>query len=684
MFAASKSGKLAGGDPYFNSTVALLETTGTNGQQNNTFLDSSTNNFAITRTGTPTQGTFTPFSQTGWGGNFNGTTDYVTAPSNAAFEMGAGNYTVECWFYATPVDATIDGGLVFKGQFQSGTATWLPGFGIRRRDDTRLYYYFNTSTTNAGEIRYVHTGASNSNAWHHVAMVVQSGIGYAFLDGVLLNIGGTSGVGTIGTSTTPITIGTFPATSANIYFPGYISNLRIIKGTALYTSNFIPSTTPLIAVSGTSLLTLQSNRFKDNSSNNFTLTAAGTPSIQAFSPFAPADEYSTATVGGSGYFNGTPDCLSVATNTAFNCGTGNWTIEALVYAPAQTTTAPAVISNKIAVYGPGTIKLVYSNSTANAFAFSAYDVTSLAPIFQSSVLNTNNTWNHVAVVRNGTALTMYRNGVSVATTTISAGITFDFGNNGLGMGGGNWDGANSYFNGYISNARIVKGTALYTANFTPPAAPLTAITNTSLLLNATNAGIYDATAKNDVTTVSTAQVSTAQSQFGGSSMLFNGTTAYLTAINTPNLQLGTGDFTIEGWVYLTTGSTARGYISKGPSAATTGWELRFTSANHLRFEWTASFIAGTTTIPTNTWTHVAVVRSGTATGNVKLYVNGALYATSSVAVTDNFNQTDPLRIGLDRIGTSFFPGYTDEIRITKGIARYTSAFTPPTAPFPVS
>ena len=187
-----------------------------------------------------------------------------------------------------------------------------------------------------------------------------------------------------------------------------------------------------------------------------------------------------------------------------------------------------------------------------------------------------------------------------------------------------------------------------------------------------------------MTTVSTAQVSTAQSQFGGSSMLFNGTTAYLTAINTPNLQLGTGDFTIEGWVYLTTGSTARGYISKGPSAATTGWELRFNAANFLRFEWTASFIVGTTTIPTNTWTHVAVVRSGTATGNVKAYVNGALYATSAVAVTDNFNQTEPLRIGINRASTEFFPGYTDEVRITKGIARYTAAFTPPTAPFPVS
>jgi hypothetical protein len=675
MFAASKSGKLAGGDPYFNSTVALLETTGTNGQQNNTFLDSSTNNFAITRTGTPTQGTFTPFSQTGWSGNFNGTTDYVTASNNAAFEMGAGDYTVECWFYATPADATIDGGLVFKGQFQSGTATWLPGFGIRRRDDTRLYYYFNTSTTNAGEIRYVYTGTSNSNAWHHVAMVVQAGIGYAFLDGVLLNVGGTSGVGAIGTSSTPISIGIFPATAANIYFPGYISNLRIVKGTALYTSNFTPSTIPLTAISGTSLLTLQSNRFKDNSSNNFAITAASTPSIQAFSPLAPPDAYSTATVGGSGYFNGTADYLNTpsASGGVLDLTTVSvFTVEAWVYCNAFT--GGTIISNRNLLSTTGFDFRINATGTVTFY----YTATA-ATISTTSTLVLK-TWNHVAIVRNGANATIFINGINSVTSS-----TFVNGANGAqAISIGNNVSSAAFFNGYISNLRILNGTALYTANFTPPAAPLTAVTNTSILLNETNAGIYDATAKNDVTTVGTAQVSTAQSKFGGSSMLFNGTTAYLTAINTPNIQLGTGNFTIEGWVYLTTGSTARGYISKGPSAATTGWELLFTAANFLRFEWTTSFIVGATTIPTNTWTHVAVVRSGSATGNVKAYVNGTLYATSAVAVTDNFNQTEPLRIGINRASTQFFPGYTDDIRITKGIARYTANFTPPMAAFPVS
>jgi hypothetical protein len=662
MFAASKSGKPAAAgavtDPNFNSTTLLLETTGTNGQQNNTFLDSSTNNFTITRTGTPTQGTFTPFSQTGWGGYFNGTNAYLTAPNNVAFNFGTGSVTVECWIN---LSAYTNSGSIID-------------FGNGATSARLLLFQSNTSGNisawSGGSSFITSSSTVPLNTWTHVAFVRNGSACALYLNGV--------SVGTATNSNNWTDANCFIGTlndNLTIFFSGYISNLRVVKGTAVYTSNFTPSTTPLTAVSGTSLLTLQDNRFKDNSSNNFAITATGTPSIQAFSPFAPAAAYSTSAVGGSVYFNGTTDYLSVASSTAFGFGTGDVTIECWLYTLNAASGGNQEIIDLRTTNTAVPIALGIS-STGYPYAYNGTSYT-------SSVIIVSSTWNHVALVRSGSGTNnckLYLNGIQVTQFT----DTSDWRSTNNFAIGRNTGAAVEYFIGYISNARVVKGTALYTANFTPPTAPLTAVTNTSLLLNATNAGIYDATAKNDVTTVSNAQVSTAQSQFGGSSMLFNGTSDYLTAINTPNLQLGTGDFTIEGWVYLTTGSTARGYISKGPSAATTGWELRFNAANFLRFEWTASFVVGTTAIPTNTWTFVTVVRSGTATGNVKLYVNGALYATSSVAVTTDFNQTDPLRIGIDRAGTAFFPGYTDDIRITKGIARYTAAFTAPTAPFPVS
>jgi hypothetical protein len=649
MFAASKSGRPTP-DPYFNSTVVLLETTGTNGQQNNTFLDSSTNAITVTRTSAPTQGTFTPFSQTGWGGYFDGSTDYLNAAANAVFAFGTAAWTVEAWVYVT----TLQEIFVFDTRSSASTA----GIGCRIDVSGALYYSGSANTSLTSTV-------ITANTWNHIAWVY---------DGTTLTgyINGVSG----GTATPSFNITQNNGVvgragyAASGYMAGYISNLRVVKGTAVYTAAFTPSIIPLTAITNTSLLTLQSSYFKDNSSNNFSLTvngATGTLQATAFSPFAPTAAYSTSTVGGSGYFNGTTDFLTTAANSALALGTGAWTIEFWMY---KTISSNAYIIVNGADWGLSTgVSLI---SYSGNFALNVGGNQSLSigvPLIAQ--------WAHIAIVQNSTTVTLYQNGVSLGTITSSVNLTDNIFKVGM---TGSW----SPINGYISNLRVVKGTAVYTAAFTPPTAPLTAITNTSLLLSGTNSGVYDATSKNDISTISNAQASTVQSKFGGSSMLFNGTSDYLTAINTPNLQLGTGNFTIEGWVYLTTGSTARGYISKGPSAATTGWELRFNAANFFRFEWTASFVVGTTAIPTNTWTFVTVVRSGTATGNVKLYVNGALYATSSVAVTTDFNQTDPLRIGIDRAGTAFFPGYTDEVRITKGIARYTAAFTAPTAPFPVN
>jgi len=86
-------------DTYFNLTTLLLSGDGTNGAQNNTFLDSSTNNFTITRNGNTTQGTFSPFSQTGWSNYFDGTDDYLAVADNAVLRPGTSNFTLEAWIY---------------------------------------------------------------------------------------------------------------------------------------------------------------------------------------------------------------------------------------------------------------------------------------------------------------------------------------------------------------------------------------------------------------------------------------------------------------------------------------------------------------------------------------------------------------------------------------------------------
>jgi len=86
----------------FANNVLLIHADGTNNQNNHTFLDSSNNNFTITRNGNATQGTFSPFSQTGWSGYFDGTGDYLTySPGSTLSSIGTGPLTIEAWVYYT-------------------------------------------------------------------------------------------------------------------------------------------------------------------------------------------------------------------------------------------------------------------------------------------------------------------------------------------------------------------------------------------------------------------------------------------------------------------------------------------------------------------------------------------------------------------------------------------------------
>ena len=651
-------------DPYFNYVTVLLRGDGTNGAQNNTFLDSSTNNFSIVRNGNATQGTFTPYGDN-WGNYFNGTADYFFAPANAAFAFGTGSWTVEAWVYVT----TLQTLLLFDTRSSASTA----GIGCTIFSDGKLYYSGSANTA-------LTTTAITANSWNHVAWVYNGTTLTGYINGV-------SG----GTATPAFNItqnnGYVGRTgfSSSAFMPGYVSNLRVVKGTAVYTTTFTPSTTPLTAISGTSLLTCKSNRFIDNSSNAFALTISGSPSIQRFSPFSPSAEYSASVIGGSGYFTrASSQYLSVSNNTGgqFSFGTGAFTIECWIYLSSMPsgTGYPA----SFWMFGGGTTNSdtgidFYINNTQIGFNLVTFVTATAIGNHGMSV----GKWYHVAVVRGGTSnqtVSIYVNGTRVATAS-SVVATADAAATGIAICAAEPSGATlGNFDGYISNYRIVKGTAVYSptsSTLTVPTVPLTAITNTSLLCNFTNAGIYDSAEMNNLETVGNAQISTTVVKVGIGSMAFDGTGDWLTAIDTPNLQMGSGDFTIEGWVYLNAIDVAYGIISKGTSS--TGISVNITSGNKLQFSYTASNLTGATSLAASTWYYFAVVRSGTATGNLQIYLNGSVDATSGGAVTDNFNQTSILYVGASRTGTTALNGYIDDLRVTKGYAR---TITIPTAAFP--
>ena len=454
---------------------------------------------------------------------------------------------------------------------------------------------------------------------------------------------------------------------------GYISNMRVVKGTAVYTSNFTPSTTPLTAISGTSILTCQSNRFIDNSTNAFTITTSGSPTIQRFSPFSPTATYSTSTIGGSGYFDGTGDYLSVteATGTA-----GAATVECWIYPITQVYSGDSfIVGNSGNALGAWALSFKSTNNTIGVWLDSYSGIT----ITSNNTINYN-TWNHIAIVKTGGVVYLYVNGIRQTSTYSQAGT---FGR-GTVVQVGQYTGGGQEFTGYISDVRTVYGTAVYSgATFTPPTAPLTAVANTKLLLNYTNAGIIDNTMLNNLVTVGNAQISTAQTKFGGGSMYFDGAGDWLVVSPNVTNNLGTGDFTIEAWVYLASGSTyqfligatANGGMQVGLNVPISGTPtIAVGTANG---SWFLNFGASIS-ISSNTWTHIAVTRSGTTN---RAFINGVQLGSNITDSTSWSFTNNTLQIGATTSVVSL-NGYIDDLRITKGVARYTSTFTPATSAFP--
>lgn len=187
-----------------------------------------------------------------------------------------------------------------------------------------------------------------------------------------------------------------------------------------------------------------------------------------------------------------------------------------------------------------------------------------------------------------------------------------------------------------------------------------------------------------------AQISTSQYKWNGASGAFNGSSAYLELADTSSQLLLSGDFTIECWVYFNSVSGTQIIMQSGWDGSGGALALWMHGSYPSKISlWADSYssgapiITGTTTLATGTWYHVAATRSG---NNWSLYLNGTSQgtATSSATVTRKIR-----RVGAysDTSGTStnyYLNGYIDDLRITKGICRYNSAFTPPTASFPNS
>ena len=661
-------------DPNFNQTVLLLHGDGTDGAQNNTFLDASTNNFTATRHGNPTQGTFSPFSLAAgeFSNFFDGSGDYLTLAHNAALSVGASDFTIEFWIYPTSF-ASANRFVYFKrGVIEDR------GIGVGIVQTTGVVRLLAGDSDNtAWEVNLDGSTALTINAWNHVAVTRDSSTWTIWLNGV--SDGTASASFTVDDGSGTAYLGS-SSTTTN-FFEGYLSNFRLVVGTALYTTGFTPSTSPLTTTSqgATSseveLLTCQSNRFVDNSSNAFAITRNGDVKVTPFSPFAPTAAYDASVNGGSGYFDGTGDEVSFGSDSVFHLSsTATATIDAWIY-PTSVGAQKGIIGYYYfadAVGEWGWALLLASDSKLK------FVVPRASVGLNSTATVKPNEWNYVSAVITSGTIQLYINGVASGSTASFGNAGYTYGRMSIGALLQNNASAQS-FPGYISNARVVNGTAIVPSGV--PTSPLTAVTNTALLANFTNAGIFDQTGKNNLETVGNAQIDTTTKKYGTGSMEFDGSGDYLAIPASQDFAFGTGDFTFECWINTSNVPSVNNdrIIRIGANNVTGNFQIVITTGEVVRVDSGPSIlITGSVDVVDGAWHHIAVTRSGT---DLKLFVDGTQDGSTATNST-NFNQT-VAQIGYDStVASSEYTGFIDDLRITKGVARYTTTFTPPTKAFP--
>ena len=640
------------------------------------FIDNSAAPATITVAGTPKVVSSNPFNLpsglSAYGaGYFNGSS-YLSTPSNAALAVGTGDFTLECWIYAL---SASDNGI-----FENRSVGSNDGFTLTAFSSSVIRIYTNSAIIASSGTVYL-------NIWTHIAVARYSGTTTLYINGV--SVGTSVSMSNCTNSDAIIAGGRYAGTSSvNSYFPGYISNLRMVKGTAVYTTNFTPPTAPLTAITNTSLLTLQTNvphnnsQFRDTSTNNALITRNGNTTQGSFSPFTKQYPYLTATVGGSAYFDGTGDHLTVPFTAGgpLDFGAGNFTIEYWINTTVNGNTTGIGYFNSGQDYGYAWILTVDTSNIRMQISSAA--VTTSLDYSTSGVTITDGTWHHIALVRSGNTFTTYVDGI--ARGTGSSSITLYAPSQPLRIGMSNT--YPGYFTGYVSNYRIVKGTALYTSNFTPSTAPLTAVSGTVLLMPFTNAAVYDNTMLSNLETVGNVQVNTSVFKYGTGSLKFNGSTDYLSIPAKPTLAFGAGDFTVEGWVYANALGSYNAVIAQWPAGngdATNSYVLESVGSS-MNFYWVSGVTlygpATLGTITTGVWIHYAICRSG---NTLYPFKNGVLGTTVSITQTLN-SPASAITVGGSVAGAGYWDGYIDELRITKGYARYTAAFTPSTGAFSAS
>lgn len=405
-------------------------------------------------------------------------------------------------------------------------------------------------------------------------------------------------------------------------------------------------------------------------------------------------------IGGTAVTGGGSNVVYLVTATTdFWLDGGDFTIEGWVKNNATNNNRPRYLCRLARESDNSDYLQIFINESGDVWSFSYPTALSTTTGISSAIPCSIGTYQHVALTRQGSTYRLFVDGIQASTATNtylrpSAATTVHVGNS-----------RRSFVDalcGEIDDLRITKGIARYTGNFNIPTAAFPdaletvwdpADPRTVLSLHADDVVVEDASCYQPKTVTlsgtlgNIAEVTDVESKFGGKSFSVpnsgSSTTAGIIVTDHQDLDFGTEDFTIEMWAYRTA-NTYYGTLFYGTYggefslivAPTTGLVV----LNYRSSGGAQTNVATGVVFPLTTWQHVVVQRRGT---NFEFYLNGVLGNTTAITggASSTVNSSGDFYLGRTNASSALtWAGYIDEVRITKGVARYTAAFDPATMP----
>jgi len=631
---------------------------------------------------------------------FDGDVDYLSVPHSSNYNLGNGNFTLEFWLHPTQPFSHNDNGFISIGE-NAGTKRILQISGhVATTNGINLAASSNGSAWDMFNMANI--GTATMYKWQHLAVVRNGTALTTYKDGVQIH---TTNIGTtsfFSNGDYTIQIGSYLNSGSAIShgYEGLISNVRLVVGTAVYTSAFTPPTEPLTAITNTKLLCCQSN----SSATAATTIGAGTIGVvgdvgavaseaagccKLALPLAgshkdlsyrinPSTSEHTVTNSGANtdyyastsdnfysksYYMENNDYLSIPSSSDWYLGSNDWTIEAWV--DCSSTTDMAIVNQSNGGAGSNSSIIMYSGS-GQPQMYTTEDTG-----WDNNVLNTQRVsgsgWHHWAAVRHGNNLTMYVDGIRGGQHTNMYNKSIPNSSRSLFIGC--QEAGNYHLTGFIQDVRWYNGVAKYTKDFTVPS-------------------LRPGIKKDSPSGIANKQELTRSlSNYGSVNLQGNGSN-YIKVNDHADLEMGNSAWTLECWIYPhgSGGSSYAQIYSKGVDFQiywmenTQGLSLYAGSdGSNYNIIQDADITNGAGLFVNNKWNHVSISRSG---NNVYVHHDGNYIRSVGFSGTV-YNNNHFAAIGVYGPSSSSYniKGFVSNFRLVVGTALHTTDnFTPSRKP----